>query len=78
MTNRITLGLVPAPGLSEQVARRLADELPELLEDRVDPAVTWEVQIRTDPLTGSDLEAPDLLPHCEDRQEREGWDMALF
>ncbi|MFP4614807.1 MAG: hypothetical protein ACLFRB_02965 [Thiohalorhabdus sp.] len=78
MTDRITLGLVPAPGLSEQVARRLADELPELLEDRVDPAVTWEVQIRTDPLTGSDLEAPDLLPHCEDRQEREGWDMALF
>ncbi|KPV41042.1 hypothetical protein AN478_03710 [Thiohalorhabdus denitrificans] len=78
MTERITLGLVPAPGLCEQVARRLADELPGLLEERVDPSVTWEVQLRTDPLTGSDLEAPDLLPHCEDRQEREGWDMALF
>ncbi|MFA9459753.1 hypothetical protein [Thiohalorhabdus methylotrophus] len=78
MAAHLTLGLVPAPGLSEKLACKLAEALPELLRSEVDGNVSWEVTVRTDPLTGSDIEAPDLLTQCRKRKEEEGWDLALF
>ena len=73
----VTLGLIPAPDIPEKIARELASKLPELLTDRVDGDVSWEVAVVVDPLTGTDREAPEILDVCRERRLSEGWDLAL-
>jgi hypothetical protein len=73
----LRLGLVAAPDLPEKVAHELCDELPGLLSRHIDDSVSWEVSVVVDPLTGSELDAPELLDVCRDRMLKEGWDMAI-
>ena len=73
----MTLGLIPAPDIPEKVARELAFELPDLLGSRVDGGVSWEVPVVVDSLTGTDLEAPEILDECGERRRSEGWDLAI-
>ena len=77
MARAVTLGLIPAPDIPEKVARELAFELPDLLGSRVDGGVSWEVPVVVDSLTGTDLEAPELLDECGERRRSEGWDLAI-
>jgi hypothetical protein len=73
----MTLGLVAAPDIPETIATELTSELPQLLGRRVDSGVSWEVPVVVDPLTGTDLEAPELLDACRERRQSEGWDLAI-
>jgi hypothetical protein len=73
----VSLGLIPAPDIPEKIARELASQLPELLTNRVDGDVRWEVPVVADPLTGTDREAPEILDECRERMLREGWDLAV-
>jgi hypothetical protein len=73
----VTLGLIPAPDIPEKIAKEIASELPECLARRVDAAVSWNVPIVVDPLTGTDREAPEILDVCRERMLREGWDLAV-
>jgi len=73
----VSLGLIPAPDIPEKIARELASQLPELLTNRVDGDVGWEVPVVVDPLTGTDSEAPEILDECRERMLREGWDLAV-
>lgn len=73
----VTLGLIAAPEIPERIARELASELPDLLSSRVDGGVSWEVPVVVDPLTGTDLEAPEILEECRQKMLSEGWDLAL-
>jgi hypothetical protein len=73
----VALGLIAAPDIPEQIANELAAELPELLGERVDDRVSWDVSVLVDPLTGTNREAPEILDVCRDRRQREGWDLAL-
>jgi hypothetical protein len=73
----VSLGLIPAPDIPEQIARELGSQLPELLTNRVDGDVGWEVPVVVDPLTGTDREAPEILDECRERMLREGWDLAV-
>jgi hypothetical protein len=73
----MTLGLIPAPDIPEKIARELASKLPELLTNRVDGDVSWEVAVVVDPLTGTDREAPEILDVCRERRLSEGWDLGL-
>jgi len=73
----VSLGLIPAPDIPEQIARELGSQLPELLTNRVDGDVGWEVPVVVDPLTGTDREAPEILEECRERMLREGWDLAV-
>jgi hypothetical protein len=71
----VRLGLIPAPDIPEKIATELASELPELLGNRVDSGVSWEVPVVVDPLTGR--EAPEILDVCRQRRLGEGWDLAV-
>src|SRR5215210_7248924 len=73
----VSLGLIPAPDIPEKIARELASQLPELLTNRVDGDVGWEVPVVVDPLTGTDREAPEILDECREKMLSEGWDLAL-
>jgi hypothetical protein len=74
----VTLGLIAAPDIPEKIARELASELPDLLANRVDGGVSWEVPVVVDPLTGTDREAPEILDVCRERRLSEGWDLAAL
>src|ERR671919_2539037 len=73
----VVLGLIPAPDIPEKIAWELASKLPELLRNRVDGDVSWEVAVVVDPLTGTDQKAPEILDACRERRLSEGWDLAL-
>jgi hypothetical protein len=73
----VTLGLIAAPDIPQKIARELASELPDLLANRVDGGVSWEVPVVVDPLTGTDREAPEILDVCRERRLSEGWDLAV-
>jgi hypothetical protein len=77
VASAVTLGLIPAPDIPEKIATELASELPDLLRNRVDGNVSWEVPVEVDPLTGTDREAPEILDACRDRMLSEDWDLAL-
>ena len=77
MSGTVTLGLIPAPDIPKKIATELASELPELLAKRVDGSVSWEVAVLVDPLTGTDMEAPEILDECRQRMLEEGWDLAV-
>ena len=77
MAGAVTLGLIPAPDIPEKIATELASELPDLLAERVDGSVSWEVAVLVDPLTGTDREAPEILDECRKKMLDEGWDLAV-
>ena len=77
MAGAVTLGLIPAPDIPEKIAEELALELPDLLGGRVDGSVSWEVSVEVDPLTGTDMEAPEILDECRERMLGEDWDLAV-
>jgi len=73
----VTLGLIPAPDIPEKIATEIASELPDLLRNRVEGSVSWDVPVVVDPLTGTDREAPEILDVCRERMLGEGWDLAV-
>ncbi|SDJ97458.1 tripartite tricarboxylate transporter TctB family protein [Sediminibacillus albus] len=76
-TSSITLGLVPAPDLAEDIANKLVKELPGYLPRYVDSTVPWEVEIVTDPLTGSTADASELMEETIACKKRQRWDYAI-
>ncbi|HYH11699.1 MAG TPA: hypothetical protein VD789_05015, partial [Thermomicrobiales bacterium] len=56
----VTVGLVPSPGHAEAIVADIADELPELLREHIDDEVSWQIKVVPDPLTGSNVETPQL------------------
>jgi len=61
----VTLGLIPAPEMPEEIAAELSTELPELLSQGVDGRVSWDVSVfceRRDGTRGH-LRLPSAAPH---------------
>ena len=73
----VTLGLIPAPEMPEEIAAELSTELPELLSQGVDGRVSWEGSVVCDPLSGSDPDAVRVIDAGHERMVEEGWDLAL-
>jgi hypothetical protein len=74
----IRLGLIAAPGLPTDLARQLAEELPELLGQRVSEAVEWSIDVVTDPLAADPATgAIGMIDEARALMLREGWDFAL-
>ena len=75
--SHVTLGLIPAPEMPQRIAEQLSAELPDLLSQRVDDRISWEVAIVCDPLTGSDPDATRVITAGRERMLEEGWDLAI-
>lgn len=74
----VTLGLLVAPGLPEELGRELADELAPLLAERVTDAVDWSVPVLTDPVAGDPHGgATAMVDAARRRMLAEGWDLAV-
>lgn len=70
---QVKLGLITDPDLPEQVARHLADELPQYLGDERE----WTVEVDVDPVTAGKHGTRDILRATRDRLERRDWDYAI-
>ena len=74
----LTLGLVAAPGVAEQLAREIEDELPRLLAERVTASVRWVVTAVADPVAADPSEeGTEMIDAVRHRMVEEGWDLAL-
>jgi hypothetical protein len=72
----VSVGLLADPDLPTDLGRRLADELPGVLTDRVSREVTWRVELLTDPFeaaTGYER----VYDLAVQRVRGTAWDIAL-
>jgi hypothetical protein len=74
----VQLGLIAAPGLPAELAEQLADDLPELLEERIGGGIRWEVPVIVEPLLADPAHGGiEVIDLARDRMRREGWDFAV-
>ncbi|SDJ46450.1 hypothetical protein [Salimicrobium halophilum] len=77
MENRITVGIVTAPGYANKIGEGLHYALPSLLQEYISSDVEWDVDYIYSPLTGYTEEKDEVLEALMDMKEENGWDMAL-
>jgi len=58
--------------MPHRIAQELSTELPELLSQRLDECVSWEVSVICDLLTGSDPDAVRVVDAGHERMVEEG------
>jgi hypothetical protein len=71
----VALGLLSDPDLPVELAEQLAGELPELLAERLDNQVAWQVQVLSERFDLGD--EGRLLELAAQRRAREGWDLVV-
>jgi hypothetical protein len=72
----IVVGLLTDPSLPADVARKAAQRLPQVLDERVDGRFRWVVRTHAEPVEA----APDherLMDKARARVDGTGWDMAV-
>lgn len=74
----LVVGLLTAPGLTHNVAVRLARRLPATLGERF-PGFEWKTEVKEEALAGATPSASrvDLVQICRRRMLAEGWDFAI-
>ncbi len=73
----VTIGLVPSPGLPEEIANDIRDDLARELGEAVDSDVRWVIRVVPDPITGSNVETPDLLEELGKLAHTDAWDYSI-
>jgi hypothetical protein len=74
----LTLGLLAAPGLAEELASDLAQDLPGLLDERLSDQLAWIVPVVTDDLAAdARTSATGMIDAARRRMLAEGWDLAV-
>jgi hypothetical protein len=74
---KVVVGLLSDPGLPAEIARDLAAQLPELLKERVNDQVDWNVQVVTEDLKSGERRGQRMIDLADERRRREGWDYAV-
>jgi uncharacterized membrane protein len=72
----VVVGLVAAPGLAHDLARRVADDVEAALRRRF-PEVAWRVEVRREPLAAASQTDVDLVEVARRRMLAEGWKLAI-
>ncbi len=73
----ITVGLVPSPGLAEDIANDISQNLADDLSQQIDVSAPWDVHVRTNPLSGTDTDSPDLFEALGSVDDANAWDYAI-
>ncbi|WP_347861111.1 hypothetical protein U0355_10475 [Salimicrobium sp. PL1-032A] len=77
MENKISIGIVTAPGYANKIGEELHHVLPHLLKEYIAFDVEWEVEYISSPLTGYTEERNEVLGALMEMKEDYGWEMAL-
>ena len=73
----VDLGLIVAPGLGEDVAQELLDELEGVLSERY-PDIEWHTALVRDQLVTPPVGLADLVDATRDRMLLEEWDLVVL
>jgi hypothetical protein len=71
----MVVGLLPGPGLSEELALHIAVRLPSALQERF-PGISWSVVVRTEQFAGPGADV-DLVQLARHRMLEEGWNLVI-
>ncbi|GAA1291562.1 hypothetical protein [Streptomyces javensis] len=74
---QVTVGLVADPDAPAELAEELAEDMPGLLAEQIDPNVRWSVQVVRDPMPAALLDSASILDVTRDRKIRAPWDIAI-
>jgi hypothetical protein len=74
----LVVGLLADPDTPAEVAAKLVDDLPDVLGDRVDSKITWDVRTMTDPVTASVQDPEEVLGAVADQTARAEWDIGIY
>lgn len=69
----LVVGIVAAPGIANQLSRKLVDTLPQLLQDNISSQFQWKIEVVVDELTGSAEEADLAYQKTEDFLDKYNW-----
>ncbi|WP_269411224.1 hypothetical protein [Lentibacillus daqui] len=73
----ITVGLIPAPELPEELAYDIVEELPAIFSEKINHKACWKIEIAVDPLTGAVENAKEVIDEAAQIKQRKNWDYAL-
>ena len=71
----VVVGLLADPDLPAELAERLAGELPELLAERLDDQVSWQIRVGSERFDLADEER--IMAVARESLAREGWDLVV-
>src|SRR5699024_7009452 len=74
---KVTVGLITAPGVSERLGRDIIIPLAEAAGVIIDDTVDWDFEYKTHPLASSSEFISDSFDKAENIRWDNGWDMAI-
>jgi hypothetical protein len=74
----LVVGLLADPDTPAEVAAKLVDDLPDVLGDRVDNKITWDVRWMTHPVTASVQDPEEVLGAVADKTADTDWDIGVY
>ncbi|MFC4985920.1 5,10-methylene-tetrahydrofolate dehydrogenase [Salinicoccus siamensis] len=77
MSNRY-VGIVAAPGAPDELARKIKEELPEVLSEEFEDDHEWEVGVHVDPLTSYAELTKELFQKTDQYYQDSDWDYTIF
>lgn len=77
MGEKITVGLVVAPELAEQIACKMKETLPEALRKHISHEIDWKVETVVDPLTGAAETVDKIFQEATTYRSNNTWDFIV-
>ena len=73
----VVVGIITTPGLPKKLLEDILDRLKDTAGNSIDEEKNWQVEYRTDILTGSAEFVNEIFDKVETIKENNGWDMAI-
>lgn len=74
---KLSLGIVTAPGLANQMSTKVETRLTDYLNQAFYHQVTWEVQIEVDQITGAAESAKEIMDQAVHMKKSYGWNLVI-
>lgn len=75
--NTVKLGLIPSPGYPADLTSKIVDDLPNMLEKKIDTPINWKPEILVDPLVGSAEQMNRLMNKVINIKKKNNWDYVI-
>ncbi|MEJ7494081.1 5,10-methylene-tetrahydrofolate dehydrogenase [Staphylococcus pasteuri] len=77
MSQRKMIGLVVAPGVTEALAEKIMEDVPDILSEQNENQYEWEIDLVVDPLTGYAENVEDIFSKVQEYHDEREWDYVL-
>lgn len=73
----ITLGIVPAPGLTSKIIEMVKENLKEILNKKVSQEIEWNIHIKVDQITGAAETVKEIMNQAINLKKINQWDYVI-